>query len=102
MLPPIDATVGGSPLTAFSGCTGAGVVSGSLGGTCGVTGATTTNYNGKIQTIAVPIPSTYDCNSTQTGGCWVRVQLKLDSAGTTSDTTTWSATVDGDPVRVIK
>ncbi len=76
VLPPTDATVGGSPLTAFTGCTGAGVVSGSLGSTCGVSGATTTNYNGKIQTIAVPIPSTYNCNSTQSGGCWVRVQLK--------------------------
>ncbi|MBV9832102.1 MAG: hypothetical protein JOZ82_10970 [Marmoricola sp.] len=102
VLPPIDATAGGSPITAFTGCTGAGVVNGSLGGTCGVSGATSSTYNGKIQTISVPIPSAYTCNSTQSGGCWVRVQLKLDSAGSTSDTTTWSATVDGDPVRVIK
>jgi Flp pilus assembly protein TadG len=102
VLPPIDATVSGAPLTSFSGCTGAGVVNGPLGSTCGISGATTSTYNGKIQTISVPIPSTYTCNSTQAGGCWVRVQLKLDSSGSTSDTTTWSASIDGDPVRVIK
>ncbi len=102
VLPPLDAKVNGTPLTAFSGCTGSGVVSGSLGTNCGVTGATSTNYNGKVQTVSVPIPDTYTCNSTQSGGCWVRVQLKLDQAGNTNDTTTWSASVDGDPVRMIK
>ena len=78
------------------------MVNGPLGSTCGISGATSSTYNGKIQTISVPIPSTYNCNSTQAGGCWVRVQLKLDSSGSTSDTTTWSASIDGDPVRVIK
>jgi Flp pilus assembly protein TadG len=102
VLPPLDAKVSGTPLTAFTGCTGSGVVNGSLGTTCGVTGATSTNYNGKVQTVSVPIPDTYTCNSTQSGGCWVRVQLKLDQVGNTTDTTTWSASVDGDPVRMIK
>ena len=102
VLPPLDAKVNGTPLAAFSGCTGSGVVSGSLGTNCGVSGATSTNYNGKVQTVSVPIPDTYTCNSTQSGGCWVRVQLKLDHAGNTTDTTTWSASVDGDPVRLIK
>jgi Flp pilus assembly protein TadG len=102
VLPPTDAQVSGTPFTAFTGCTGSGVVNGSLGSTCGVTGATTTNYNGKVQTVSVPIPDSYSCNSTQSGGCWVRVQLKLDSSGSTTDTTTWSASIDGDPVRVIK
>ena len=102
VLPPLDAQVSGSPLTAWSGCTGAGVVNGSLGTTCGVTGATSSSYNGKVQTVSVPIPATYTCNSTQSGGCWVRVQLNLDSPGNTTDTTTWTASVDGDPIRMIK
>ena len=100
VLPPTDATSNGTTMSYFSGCTGAGVVNGSLGSNCQLTNVTSSNYNAKLQTISVPIPSTYTCNSTQTGGCWVRLQMQFTS--TVNDTTTWSASIDGDPVRLIK
>lgn len=96
VLPPSDSNV-----TAFSGCTGAGVVNGPLGTNCAITNVSSSNYNGKLQTISVPIPNNYTCKSTQTGGCWVRLQMQFGDTSV-ADTTTWNASIDGDPVRLIK
>jgi Flp pilus assembly protein TadG len=97
VLPPSESS---STLPAFTGCTGAGVTNGALGTGCSLSNVTSSSYNGKLQTISVPIPSTYSCNATLAGGCWVR--LKMQFSGGVSDTTTWSASIDGDPVRLIK
>ena len=57
--------------------------------------------NGKTETIIIPIPSDYTCNSNSFGGCWYRVVVAFAS-GTVHDVTTWDATIIGDPVRLIK
>ena len=49
----------------------------------------------------MPIPSNYTCNFTSTGGCWFRLKVNFGS-GSVSDTTTWTAYVSGDPVRLIE
>jgi hypothetical protein len=92
VLPPTE-----NPIT-LSGCLGSGPVTGSLSN-CQV--GITSGFNGKSQHIRVPIPATYTCNATQTGGCWFRVTIDFGSA-TVHDTTTWSARIEGDPVRLIK
>jgi Flp pilus assembly protein TadG len=92
VLPPTE-----NPIT-LSGCLGSGPVTGSLSN-CQV--GITSGFNGKSQHIRVPIPATYTCNATQTGGCWFRVSIDFGSA-TVHDTTTWSARIEGDPVRLIK
>jgi len=96
VLPPLD-----SNMTApLAGCTGGGVRNGALSG-CALTNVSSgSGWNGKNQTIRVPIPNTYTCNNTQGGGCWFRLQVSFPSGQ--SDTTTWSARVDGDPVRLIE
>ena len=58
-------------------------------------------WNGKSETIAVPIPSNYTCDYTSPGGCWFRVRVTF-AGGTVNDTTTWTAYVIGDPVRLIE
>jgi hypothetical protein len=84
----------------ITGCTGSGVVNGALTN-CQLTNVSSgSGWNGKIQNIRVPIPSNYNCNSTQAGGCWFRLQVSFP--GGVSDTTTWSARVEGDPVRLIE
>ena len=84
----------------LAGCTGGGVRNGALSG-CALTNVSSgSGWNGKNQTIRVPIPNTYTCNTTQGGGCWFRLQVSFPSGQ--SDTTTWSARVDGDPVRLIE
>lgn len=83
----------------FDNCTGVGPTSGPLSN-CEVTTRAATN-GGKWQTIRVPIPGDYRCtNDTTPNACWVRVRLTTSAAQ--SDTTTWSAGLDGDPVRLVQ
>ncbi len=97
ILPPINATGIGNPIV---GCTGTGKVTGDVTN-CELTGVSSDNgWNGKAQTIRVPIPDTYNCTLAEAGACWFRLQVAFP--GGVSDTTTWSARIDGDPVRLIE
>ena len=96
ILPPAET----SPTT-FSGCTG-------LGPTIG-TGALTdcqinvdNSYNGKWETISIPISSTYSCNDASTTGCWVRLQFYYGPSSTPNDTFSVTANINGDPVRIVQ
>lgn len=95
VLPPTDSNLGAT----VSNCTGAGVANGALPN-CTLTNVSSATYQGKQQVITVPIPANYTCNSTQPGGCWYR--LLISFPGGVTDTTTWSASIDGDPIRLIK
>lgn len=55
-------------------------------------------FNGKLLSIAIKIPTTYSCTV-----CWWKVRYDLGGAtsGTPNDTTTWSATIKGDPVHLV-
>lgn len=86
--------------TNIANCVGDGVTDGNLTN-CQISGITSTNYNGKLQTVRVPIPSTYTCQVTSSGGCWFRVQVSFGS-GTVTDATTWTARIEGEPVRLIE
>ncbi|MFN8194785.1 MAG: pilus assembly protein TadG-related protein [Nocardioidaceae bacterium] len=95
ILPPTETAI------TLSNCQGSGVVSGTLSN-CQVSNVSSSSgFNGKSQHIRVPIPATYTCNWSQQGGCWFRVQINFGSAQV-HDTTTWTAKIEGDPVRLIK
>jgi Flp pilus assembly protein TadG len=94
---PTDATGSITSYSTIPGCQGTGVTTGALTG-CTVNVSSSTN-NGKLQTISVPIPADYSCNYSAAGGCWYRVVVKYSQP---TDVTTWNATVEGDPVRIIK
>jgi hypothetical protein len=66
--------------------------------TCAIT---ITKWDGKGETVGVPIPSSYNCSYTLAGGCWFRLNVSFAS-GSVTDTTTWTAYVSGDPVRLIE
>jgi Flp pilus assembly protein TadG len=99
---PDSASLDGVPLdpnTAFTGCVGTGPVTGNLTD-CGVT-ATASRNGGRWQQIAIPIPSTYRCDAdANQERCWVRIRLTTSAAQ--ADTTTWSASLAGDPVRLVE
>ncbi len=59
-------------------------------------------YDGKIQRVQVPIPSTYTCVDADPTACWYRLKFTYPAGVTAQDTTTWSASLDGDPVRLVK
>lgn len=95
VLPPVESSV------TLSNCTGSGKVVGALTN-CRITGISAANgWNGRTQHVRVQIPSTYTCNNASSGGCWFRVQVSFGT-GTVTDVTTWTAIVDGDPVRIIE
>ncbi len=59
-------------------------------------------YNGKLQRLEVPIPDNYACQDSALSGCWFRVNFTYAASALVQDTTTWSASLDGDPVRLIQ
>jgi hypothetical protein len=93
VLPPLE--TGGT----FSGCVGAGVQNGALSN-CRIN--VSSSYNGQWQKISVPIPATYTCSDTSNTGCWVRLEFFYGSGSTPNDTTSWTASVEGDPVRLVE
>jgi Flp pilus assembly protein TadG len=96
VLPPLDSNMGGS----LSSCSGAGVVTGTVTN-CKLTNVSSgSGWNGQFENLKIPIPASYTCNYTQAGGCWFR--LVVNFPGTVNDTTTWTASIDGDPIRLIK
>jgi hypothetical protein len=66
--------------------------------TCALT--VSSSNQGKWQNVAVPIPSTYQCSDVLTTGCWV--MLKYDYSGSPADATSWTASIEGDPVRLVE
>ncbi len=101
---PPDATWPGVTNGPFpGGCT-------AVGGNAGANPVTLTNCqatvtsaknNAQVETMSIPIPSTYTCNYAAQNGCWYQVTVNFPGA-TVSDITTWDATVVGDPVRLVK
>ncbi len=57
--------------------------------------------NGKTETITIPIPADYTCAYDVASGCWYKVTMAFGT-GSVHDVTTWDATVEGDPVRLVK
>ncbi|MFT3871295.1 MAG: pilus assembly protein TadG-related protein [Nocardioides sp.] len=95
VLPPSD-----SNLTALPDCVGSGVVNGTLTN-CQLSGVSSSSgWNAKSQYIRIPIPATYTCQSSKPGGCWFRLQVSFPSS--VNDTTTWTAQITGDPIRLIE
>lgn len=84
---------------AFANCTGSGPQTGSLS-SCVVNA--TSAFNGKWERVSVPIPSGYTCNVGDPNDCWVKIQYDYGGGTIPSDTTTWSASIEGDPVRLVE
>ena len=104
VLAPGEAT--GTGITAskgLTGCTGVNWTSTSENlGTCSKGGISSSTWNGKSYTIFVPIPSDYQCGFSTLSGCWFQVQVAFPTGTLLTDATTWSATITGDPVRLVK
>lgn len=60
--------------------------------------------NGRTGTMTVPIPSNYECTSSGVPDlreCWFRVAFTITGSNPNEDTT-WSANLNGDPVRLVQ
>jgi hypothetical protein len=58
-------------------------------------------YNGRLITALINIPPGYSCDDADPQGCWFKIKMTYSSTSTPFDTTTWSASVDGEPVRLV-
>ena len=83
----------------FSGCTGVGPAAGALP-SCSMTASSA--FNGKWEAVRIPIPAGYKCVDTDPTDCWVRIQYDYGVGTVVQDTTTWSASVEGNPVRLLR
>ena len=59
-------------------------------------------YNGKIQRVEVPIPDDYTCDDGDPADCWYKIDFTYGAGVIANDTTTWSVSLDGDPVRLVR
>jgi hypothetical protein len=59
-----------------------------------------TTYNGQWVEETIPIPAGYSCNQASPAGCWLRINFNFPA--NVSDTTTWQAWIEGDPVRLVQ
>lgn len=107
VLPPVEARVGTSALTSFSGCRYTPPPAGppyppkvSTGAGCSVSGVISSGWNGQIIEWEVPIPDGYDCDYLDPQGCWLRIRFAYPAG--VQDTTTWQARLGGNPVRLVE
>jgi hypothetical protein len=71
--------------------------------TCTLSNVSSGNgFNGRIITVDVPIPNDYTCTTTSATGCWFRIAMTYPPGYGVADTTTWTATVVGNPVRLVQ
>ena len=57
-------------------------------------------YNERIVTVDIPVPSNCSCNPSIATECWITVQANFP--GAVNDTTTWSAAILGNPIRLVE
>lgn len=55
-------------------------------------------FNDELITIIAPIPESYTCTG---DGCWWKIKYNY-AGGTVKDSSTWSAYIDGNPIRLIE
>ncbi len=71
--------------------------------TCRLTNVSSgTGYNGRLVTVQIPIPDDYTCSDQQFSGCWITVEPQYANGTTVNDTTTWTASMLGSPVRLVQ
>lgn len=81
--------------------TGGAAGSGQTLVSCQAPGISKSTNNGKTEQIRIPIPPDYMCDPSVFTNCWYRVQVSF-AGGSVNDITTWDATIEGDPVRLIE
>ena len=103
VLPPLNSTVGATWPCSMKLVSQDGVFApkGLNAQTCAITGLSRQNYNGAALQIDIPIPATFNCPLVLATDCWTSVKLTFNN-GTPTDRTTWSASVLGDPLRLLR
>jgi hypothetical protein len=103
VLPPN--AISGDPGGTFNGCTvqrPSGTAAVAAASDCRILGLTNSTDNGDWIDVFIPIPTNYTCASASSFGCWLKLKFTYPSGTTVYDTTTWTASLEGDPVRLVE
>jgi Flp pilus assembly protein TadG len=86
--------VSGMPSSTVSGCTVSGITSNGY----------PAGFNGVLIAADISVGANYSCDSASSTGCWFKIQMTYTggAASQANDTTTWDASIAGDPVRLVK
>jgi hypothetical protein len=97
----IQSNTDGSDGPNFTNCVGTRgpITFGGSTNTCTFSTNTST-YNHKWNGADIPIPTNYTCTPSVATSCWIKI--KYVYASTPTDTTSWKAALQGDPVRLIQ
>ena len=98
ILPPPEfaATVSGCVFSRNDGATLSSTPS-----TCTLSNVSSANgFDGRSVTVDIPIPANYTCTPAVATQCWIKVRAAFPSGVT--DTTTWSAAILGNPIRLVE
>jgi len=108
ILPPPLATGGAISCSqwVFNGSAANAAPSGSTFSGCTLSGITSSDYpsgfNGALVDVKVNVPGDYNCDVANVNDCWFKIRMSYSSGAQANDTTTWSASIGGDPVRLVK
>jgi hypothetical protein len=83
----------------FKGCVGSGPAPGTLT-SCSFTASS--SFNGHWESLAVPIPANFSCTDADYTQCWVRLRYNYGSGSLPTDVTSWTTSIQGDPVRLVE
>jgi hypothetical protein len=101
LIPPADAS--GTPFQCSFSRDGTTPPPGAVISGCSASNITNANYNGRNMIVRIPIPGNYSCDVEDPNGCWTKVRVQVVGSGASAaDTTTWSASMTGDPIRLIR
>jgi len=89
----------GAPAGPFPVCAGSGPAPGTLT-PCSFTASS--SFNGHWESLAVPIPAKYSCTDADYTQCWVRLRYNYGSGSLPTDVTSWTTSIQGDPVRLVE
>ena len=86
----------------FSNCTYTPPGSGTFVNMPGCSVSSNSTFNGKLIKVRIPLPTGYTCAVSSATGCWVKIRYTFPASVQAADTTTWSASIEGDPVRLVE
>ncbi len=96
---PADGT--GAPWTCgISKVTSAAVTP--TGSGCTISGLTRSDFNGSVVRIRVAVPDDYSCDQSVKTNCWSQISMSFNGGASPTDQTTWTAVIEGDPLRLVR
>jgi Flp pilus assembly protein TadG len=60
------------------------------------------HYQAQLVTVRVQLPANYQCSTDPMVGCWFRIRMGYSANARPTDVTTWTARLNGDPVRLVR